>query len=1260
MKANSKSWVPHGLGVGIAFLCLSAASVVGADASRIETAFFRFDLSPETGRYEINDKQSRVVWKSNPARFAEATLNLSGKSERVLLKRCEAKRVENGLELTFHPSAEKPEMWLRVLLRPLNDGKALEFSCAVSDGLPLESIRLLDEALWVTDTEKGYVVVPVREGLLVPADSGQAFTHRFDTYAYEGCHMAMLGVVKDGAAALVTWDDPYVVAELKSTLTNAPSAAGKQVLAPSLVLRKSARSFRVQFLGRGDYVTIAKAYREVANEKGWLVTWDEKLKGHPERAKYFGASNYKLWSTLDRRMSEDSTKEERVRVNWTFDEAAQVAEHLKRDLKLDKVLFIMGGWIHRGYDNQHPDILPTAPECGGDAAFADACRRIRALGYVLSLHDNYQDIYRDSSSWNEHYLQKNADGSLMKGGHWAGGRAYITCSQMALELARRPQNLPAVKKLSDADSYFIDTTYAAGLQECFDKEHPLTRADDMKWKQAISDYAREVFGSFGSECGREWAVPHADFFEGLTGVSGSWYHNKDLPGQLGATVVPLFELVYRDCIALYGKYGYDPAKAAEYVLHHIAIGRPLNYHIIPPRLYWKESEKTKEPTSAAKGLADSALFTRADHGWVEGLHIVDRFVKNTHEILSPLNEITARVPMTQHEFLTPDRKVQRSVFGSSGSAAAVIVNTSTNEFHYKSKFGGEVTLPPYGFVVESPTFVAFHASSWNGLHYDASVLFTLRALNGVPLDRATRVRIFHGFGDTRVKWRDSIERVDKEAVITISGTTSAAVGTAKSLSNSSARANDLAPESWPQFRGPQGSGVGATDFPTHFGPRSNVLWKLSVPSGHSSPCIWGDKIFLTGFESNKLQVLGLDRHSGRMLWRRELEPGPIERGARLSNPATATPAVDGQRVIVYFGSFGLACWDFQGAELWRKPLPVPITQHGAGTSPVIAGELVLLNCDQDVGSYLLAVDKRTGRTVWRAERPEFRRGFSTPLLWPPEKPEEIIIAGTLRLVCYSLRDGAEKWSVSGLPNEMVASPVAADDLIFVAGWTHGSGVSRMPAFDALLERGDQNRDGQLTRDEAPGGPAKQHFVYIDANKDGLVTREEYDAIASIFNRSQNIALAVRPGGTGDVTQSHVVWKHTRGLPYCPSPLHYEGRIYLIKNGGLATCLDAKTGQAFYAEERLGALGDYYASPVAAAGKICVISQPGIAVVYRAGDALEVLARNGLDEPVIGTPALAEGKLYVRTAEHLFAFGTRDVQSTAVAEALPVALRPSAP
>jgi hypothetical protein len=506
-------------------------------------------------------------------------------------------------------------------------------------------------------------------------------------------------------------------------------------------------------------VTIAKAYRQVAKEKGWLVSWREKLKAHPERARLFGAANVKLWSALSRQMNEESTREEAARVNWTFDEAAQVAEHLKNDLKLDRVLFILGGWIHRGYDNQHPDVLPAAPECGGDAGLADCARRVRQLGYLFCLHDNYQDMYRDAPSWDPRFLMKRPDGSPVAGGRWAGGRAYITCSRKALELAKRPQNLPAVKRLTGADAYFIDTTYAAGLSECFDPDHPLSRWDDMKWKQALSDYAREQFGIFGSECGREWAIPHSDFFEGLTGVSGHAYHDAGLEEKLGASVVPLFEIVYRDCIAMYGKYGYDVSLAADYVLRHISIGRPLNYHGIPGHLYWRATANQPE------NPAEAALFTHARNGWAEGLHPVDRFLKNTVEILTPLHELTAQFSLVEHRFLTTDRTVERTVFGEGPGAVTVVVNRGSADYEVHSRQGGSIVLPRYGFLVEAPTFVAFHACRWSGVDYETPPLFTLRSLDGQPLHRARRVRVYHGFGDVRVMAGGRLRTVVKEAVV---------------------------------------------------------------------------------------------------------------------------------------------------------------------------------------------------------------------------------------------------------------------------------------------------------------------------------------------------------------------------------------------------------------------------------------------------------------------------------------------------------------
>lgn len=443
---------------------------------------------------------------------------------------------------------------------------------------------------------------------------------------------------------------------------------------------------------------------------------------------------------------------------------------------------------------------------------------------------------------------------------------------------------------------------------------------------------------------------------------------------------------------------------------------------------------------------------------------------------------------------------------------------------------------------------------------------------------------------------------------------------------------------WPEFRGPNRAGSTAgSRFPTVFGPNTNLAWKTTTPSGHSSPVLWGNQLLLTGFESNQLLTLAYDRRTGSELWRRALDPGPIESGSRLSHPATATPCTDGERSISYFAPFGLVAYDPAGRELWRHPLPTPITGHGASSSPVLAGDLVLLLCDQDVASYLLALDKKSGRLRWRQERPDFRRGFSTPLPWPAQNPDSVVIAGTLRLAAYSLADGSERWRVHGLPNEMVASPIAAGDLIVVAGWTSGSGVPRMPEWKALMDSGDANHDGALSRDEAPAGPAKQHFHYIDADRDGRLSRQEYETIAHIFDASKNVALAIRPGGSGDVTDSHVVWRQTRGLPYVPSPLFIDNKVFLVRNGGLASCIDAASGRYHFQEERLGALGDYYASPVAAGDRILAVSQPGTAVVVRVAESLEVLARNPLGDEVLATPAIADDTLYLRSKSSLWAF-----------------------
>jgi outer membrane protein assembly factor BamB len=444
---------------------------------------------------------------------------------------------------------------------------------------------------------------------------------------------------------------------------------------------------------------------------------------------------------------------------------------------------------------------------------------------------------------------------------------------------------------------------------------------------------------------------------------------------------------------------------------------------------------------------------------------------------------------------------------------------------------------------------------------------------------------------------------------------------------------------WPQFRGPNGSGVSeAGRPPTHFGATTNLAWKLELAAGASSPCVWDDWIFLTAFADGKLETLGIRRSEGKVVWR---QPAPTERIEPFhpteGSPASGTPATDGKRVYVYFGSAGLLCYDLAGKEHWRLPLPVPtqIGDFGSGCSPMVANGLVLLNRDQQEGSCLLAVEASTGKIAWRADRPGFFSSFGTPILWSHDQVEEVVLAGSFQMKAYDLQAGQERWAVAGLPAAVCTTPVLGDGLLLFAGWSPGKSDSPMPTFDSMLERYDKNKDGVIDFDEVD--PVfKTFFVSYDLNRDKRITREEWETFNATIAKGENVLLAIRPGGTGDVTATHVAWKQTRGLPYVASPLFYRGRIYLVKDGGLVSCYEAATGKSVY-QERLGAQGSYYASPVAADGRLYFASVNGTVTVITAADQFAVLARAELGERIVATPAPVENALYVRTSKHLFAF-----------------------
>jgi len=730
----------------VPLLLLGVAMDAEGKTARLDGRTMTVEVDTQTGQWSLLDKRSGVRWPSEGTAAAGVSKGLQGGFAEVDLSGPNRVRLlkKNGAAVVFELA---------------DQGRALELRY---EGKAVGDVSSLADALAITDVEGGYVIVPCREGLLVPADSGKSFRRTFGTSDYEGCHMNVLGLVKADSGLLVTWDDAYVFPELQSTRPRGGKV--RQRLTAAFRLRRSARSLRLRPLGKGDWNTLAAGYRRIAERKKLAVTLREKTRRDAHAERMIGAANVKLWTCLARRMNEQSTKEESVKVRWTFDEAARIAEHLRGDLGIERCLFMMGGWTDGGYDCRHPDNLPANPECGGNAALADAIKRIQKLGYVACLHDNVQDMYRDAKSFDPDFIEKRPDGSLITGGRWLGGRAYMVCAPKQLELAQRPQNLPAIRKLFAPWSYFIDTTYAVGPRECHDPNHPIGRNDDIAWKVRLSDYARQMFGLFGSECGREWALGHSDFFEGLVGVAGRHFHNLK-PDDLGAVVVPFWEMVYHDCQICWGKYGYAADSAAEYVAHHVLCARPLHYHSVGDHLYWKAARADKGKRPASGAAAARSCYLRCEGGWAEGLHPMDVFLKNTQEVLGPLHAATAHTRLTRLELLTPDRSLRRATYGSGRDATTVVVNFAPKVAEVTLRRGGRVVLPAWGFVVRGPRFAAFHARRWGGLDYADGALFTLRALDEQPLDQSRRVRIFHGFGAPAIRWKGRAYDVRREQTV---------------------------------------------------------------------------------------------------------------------------------------------------------------------------------------------------------------------------------------------------------------------------------------------------------------------------------------------------------------------------------------------------------------------------------------------------------------------------------------------------------------
>lgn len=447
-------------------------------------------------------------------------------------------------------------------------------------------------------------------------------------------------------------------------------------------------------------------------------------------------------------------------------------------------------------------------------------------------------------------------------------------------------------------------------------------------------------------------------------------------------------------------------------------------------------------------------------------------------------------------------------------------------------------------------------------------------------------------------------------------------------------------EQWTQFRGPNSSGISSsTGLPTELAPGKNSAWKTEIPTGKSSPVFAGNRIFLTGHEGEQLLTFALDRRSGRIVWRNTIQRARQERRNKLNDPAAPTPVTDGKNVYVFFADFGLVSYSVEGKERWRMPLDAMPSMQGVAASPILNGDKLLLVVDQAQGSYLLAVNTRNGETIYKKpRRPAPGGAYSSPILFQPETgPVQLLTFSPFEMAAFSIESGEKLWWVGGLPPQPKATPVTRDGVIYtLARSFYGDSLPPIAAWPATLQEHDRNNDGKIGKDEAPEGPAKMYFGVVDRNRDGLVDASEWDQMQEAASPKSTL-MAIRPRGTGDLSQSGILWRFDRNIPDVPSPLFYKGIVYMVQNGGILTALDAASGALRKQARLTGALGDYYASPVAAEGRLYLAGQDGKITVVRAGAEWEIISTSDLEEDCYATPAIVDGRIYVRTSRHLYCF-----------------------
>jgi len=467
-------------------------------------------------------------------------------------------------------------------------------------------------------------------------------------------------------------------------------------------------------------------------------------------------------------------------------------------------------------------------------------------------------------------------------------------------------------------------------------------------------------------------------------------------------------------------------------------------------------------------------------------------------------------------------------------------------------------------------------------------------------------------------------------------------------------------EDWPQFRGPNSSGVSTTSkpLPVKFSDTENVRWTADVGEGVGGAAIAAGRVFVSGMTAKEtVSLFAIDATTGQKLWQRDWPTGALPEVHQTNSHASSTPAADAERVYFYFSSLGILAVDARtGKDVWQHSLPVPffVFKWGAGMSPVLYGDMLLFCQDDDLAPALYAFDRATGKQLWKDDRLDMTVNYSHPVINTVDGRDEIVVAGTGLLIGYDPQTGKRLWNAKTLLRNIKTTPVCVDGVIYISLQSSGIANQWLVAVD---QADTGNKDGKVDKAEIQAYVGKEPIPEIffkktfergDLNRDGFLQGAELDvaflhpenfAGAKFTSTGENAAdefiLAVRGGGRENVTSTHVLWKHpTKHTDHIVSPFVSDGRMLLIKGGGISTVFNTETGKPLRGPKRVANATDYFASPVSGNGKIYLAGENGMVVVLKDDANYEELAVNNVGGSIVATPAIAEDSLYIRTRDKL--------------------------